>query len=467
MTSGVFSVGFSSDGPPASLREAARWYEAGRQGISVGEVPGFAALPGFAATSAPGNELALQARFHSGEFGSCWETECGAEVRLLDPGEWNRESGPDFRRATILVNGEERLRGDIELDLHAGGWEQHGHSTNPDFENVVLHVFFRRGQRRNFARTPSHRNVLQVRLDGVAASGKANFSQEAEPITDPSEAGELIRLAARYRLVRKATRLATMETLHGRRQALWQVIGSALGYRQNQIPLLLLAQRVGLRRAMEADGEALLFGLAGFLEARTFDAAPPESRPYLRGLWESWWARRQSEERLVLPPEAWKMGGQRPQNHPHRRVGALCAVAGSIERLLRRIERNQVEGFLDELTGLRSDFWSRHWNLQGGALPRPMALIGEVRAEDIFLNAYVPLRAARGDDAFVLWENREAGQIPRAVREAGGWLCPALDARELRRASVQQGLLQLAADFRGWQSPRDLARRYLSSTSTP
>jgi hypothetical protein len=447
------------------LGRAARRYE---EGWSAGAAVQEKASRRSEAGPRAGQELALQARFYSGEFGSTWLTQCGQEVRLIDPGEWNRESGPDFRRATLLVNGEERLRGDIELDWHAGGWEQHGHSTNPEFEQVVLHVFFRCGLRESFARTPTHRRVLQVQLpESVesAAGGSEGFSLDASPLEDVDEARALIELAAQYRLARKATRLATMETLHGRRQALWQAVALALGYRQNTIPLLLLAQRVGWKRAVTEEGEALLFGLAGFLEARTFDLAPEESRPYLRGLWEKWWVLRQREERLVLSPGAWKMGGQRPQNHPHRRVGALRAVAGVLDRLLRAVEQGRGEEFTRVLTSLSAEFWQHHWNLLGAPLERTMALIGEVRAEDIFLNVYVPLRAARGAEALELWAGREAGQVPRAVRETALWLCPALAAAELRRASVQQGLLQLAADFRGWQSPRDLARRYAPPVS--
>ncbi len=458
-------LAFSEVGLCASLRQAAERYWNGLRGAEsplpkLREEAGTQRAPAKKET----DELALQARFYSGELGTSWVSECGHEVRLLDPGEWNRESGPDFLRASLLLNNEERLRGDIELDWHAGGWEQHGHSTNPDFENVILHVFFRRGMREHFARTLSHRQVLQVCLPDLAAPDPSPagepFALDSAPLSDPEAARQLITLAAQYRLANKAARLARMEALHGRKAALWQAIAFALGYRKNSIPLLLLAQRVSWRRAQEPDGEALLFGLAGFLEARTFDLAPEATRPYLRSLWEAWWQQRHHQERLVLPSSAWKLGGQRPQNHPHRRAGALSAVAGALDRLLRAIEQDRGEVFSKTLLSLRSDFWQRHWNLQGAPLESPQALIGAVRAEDIFLNVFVPLRAARGAEAFPLWSAREAGQVPRAVRETALWLCPNLPAADLRQAATQQGLLQLAADFRGWQSPRDLARRY-------
>ena len=68
-------------------------------------------------------------------------------------------------------------------------------------------------------------------------------------------------------------------------EALFAALAVALGYKRNQTPFLLLAQKVGLRGA----NEAALFGVAGFLEAPEPPAADREVRGYLRELWESWW----------------------------------------------------------------------------------------------------------------------------------------------------------------------------------
>lgn len=419
----------------------------------------------FTPSDAPTNELALQAGFYSGEFGTQWRSECGREVRLLDPGEWNREAGPDFRGATVLFDGVTRTRGDIELDIHASGWEAHNHATNPDFENVVLHVFFKSGSRRAFARTLSHREVPQVRIGPEAPPPMGSFSLDPQPIASVDTALRLLRIAAGYRLASKAARISSAISLHGKKTAIWVLLAGALGYKSNTIPMILLAQRCGLRRACAPGGEAALFGLAGFLESAGHDSADDNARTYLRGLWKTWWKMRDAERRLVLPPGAWKTGGVRPANHPHRRLAALHALAGKTDRLVRALDARDELLFHKLIESADSEFWSRHWNLDGAELSSRVALVGTSRVADITVNVVYPWLAAHGHDPLPSLEAFEMPQVPKKVASLGAWLCPALGSRELVRAGVQQGLLQLGADFRGCASPAEIAVRHLPGGS--
>ena len=421
-------------------------------------------------------EIELQARFYAGEFGECWTTLCGREVRLLHPGEWNREAGPDFRRALLLFDGEERVNGDIEMDGEASGWENHGHATNPDFDNVALHCFFREGRRRCFARTTQHRAVPQVRLgplpEGTSEGlGKLEADFLPAPVSCIESARNLLALAARHRLQRKAQLLDRSRRLHGPKAALWQALATALGYRRNSIPLTLLAQRVAPRRAAGADGEALLFGLAGFLEGRPQGTPEEGCLSYWQSLWERWWKLRHAELRLILPPSTWAVSGGRPANHPHRRVAALALVAQQLERLMRALDANDKASFGSILTELRHPiFWDQHWHLDGRALAegQSLALVGQNRLVDILINVWCPWQAAAGDTALAAelehWEHLKPGQVPRKVRELADWLHPDLQASglDLRKAITQQALLQLGQDFFGLESPRVLEQRLLT-----
>src|SRR6187402_3001335 len=46
----------------------------------------------------------------------------GRAVRVLHPGFWNREPGPDFQRAVIQLGDEAPRTGDVEIDVGVGGW---------------------------------------------------------------------------------------------------------------------------------------------------------------------------------------------------------------------------------------------------------------------------------------------------------------------------------------------------------
>ncbi len=197
---------------------------------------------------------------------------------------------------------------------------------------------------------------------------------ESRPLTpapplDESRAIELVEAAARHRLHRKAAAFRIAERLSDREDALFQALATGLGYRNNKIPFLLIAQRATLARCRAEGGEALLFGLAGFLDAETFDEGTDDVRAYLAPLWEEWWRIRAREERLILPAAAWRLAGIRPANHPHRRLGALAAIVARFGEITRALDAGDCGAFTAILQTLRHRYWTRT-----GISPPPASL---------------------------------------------------------------------------------------------
>jgi len=389
-------------------------------------------------------ELELQARLFNGEFGTAWQGEDGEQVEIQYFGIWNREPGPDFCGARVLINGEPVI-GDIELDPEAGDWEHHGHAQNPAYENVVLHFFLRRPKRRFFTRTARHRAVVQVCLPAVTLRKPPAPAARSGPPLEAEEATRLIETAARFRLFRKHEAARRTILLSGNRQALFQGLATALGYKHNKIPFLLVAERAGWERGRSEEGEALLFGLAGFLDARQFEAVDDEARVYLRGLWETWWRLREREARLILPLESWKFAALRPPNHPHRRMGALAGIARLLPLLETAIGEKNLPAFRERLLALRHPFWQRHFNLGCEVLPRETALMGSDRLTDIVLNVFLPFLAY--DDGLRHLANLPGPTASRKVIQAAEWLGVPQKTAYLASAMRQQGLLQLWDDF--------------------
>lgn len=65
----------------------------------------------------------------------------GNSVEILDFGQWNHDSGPDFLMAKIKIN-DLILVGNIELHIKSSDWIFHQHSNNKEFDNLILHVVF-------------------------------------------------------------------------------------------------------------------------------------------------------------------------------------------------------------------------------------------------------------------------------------------------------------------------------------
>jgi hypothetical protein len=408
-------------------------------------------------------ELELQAIWFDGLFGSEFTTTDGKTARIVQFGEWNRAAGPDFLHCAVEIDGE-RHAGPIELDTRPSDWEAHDHAVNPAFDDVILHVVFRREGPESFARTSSHRLVPRVfvprertaealdlpRRDvAVARPGRCS-----EPLADHSAESirALLTAAARRRAERKAARFLRTAAVQGRDAALFQAVAETLGYRANRLPMRLLAQRVPVAALRKVPPEAVLLGAAGFLDPEMVERAPAGTRSHLAALWEDWWKLR---SRFGTGPERalpWTFHGQRPANHPHRRVAALAVLAAHWagfrrHAMARPFSPKAVIRFLGDLA---HPFWNHHHTLASKPSARPLALVGRQRALELLANHLVPL--ALHEDPEFSWDDylRLPSPAPNTkVKHATLRLFGARDdlAALLRPAAHHQALLEIYHDF--------------------
>jgi hypothetical protein len=283
--------------------------------------------------------------------------------------------------------------------------------------------------------------------------------------------------AAQFRLQKKAARIrakiencqsnasATPVRLgprtsdHGADEALFQEIAAALGYKENKLPFTLIAQRLPLkllRRNLD-DTEAILFGLAGFLETPDLAIYKKSAKNYVRDLWDRWWPHRDRLQRLILPAKIWKLTSTRPVNHPQRRLAALAALVhewAAFRRSMRKRTAIAMEKFFG---GLDHPFWTMHYTMAAVASPVPMALVGESRVADILANVIFPFwRATDADPSIPLGTSvwAEYTKLParltnRRLETAATRLFGESPQRRdfTKTLAQQQALLQIYEDF--------------------
>jgi len=406
------------------------------------------------------NELELQARWFAGDFGEHFVSIAGDKIDIVQFGTWNREAGPDFRDAAIQVNDSNPIRGCIELDVNDRSWETHGHATNPAFEETVLHVFVEKSDRQFFTRTKSNRNVPQICIDPTvlpdAFSGNLPLARPGRcqaPLNDLPEqrVRSVLDAAAQFRLQQKATRIRNKIDNHGRDEALFQELAAALGYKENKLPFTLIAQRLPLNLLHENsdESEAMLFGVAGFLEAPDLGVFKGSTRKYVKTLWDRWWPHRDTMQRMILPAKVWRLSSTRPLNHPQRRLAALAMILREwpgFRRMLGRKSAVRASNFFNEL---EHPFWNFHYTLTSDAASRKMALIGESRVAEILANVLFPFWLSEDAD---IWH--EYAQLPARLSnrrlETAATRLFGNDPRHkqfLRTIANQQGLLQIYEDF--------------------
>lgn len=401
-------------------------------------------------------ELELQAHWFAGDFGREFHTLSGQSVRIVQFGIWNREAGPDFAEAAVSFDGGEPVRGCIELDPDVRDWERHGHAVNPAYKGVVLHVFVHRGGAESFTRTTENRLVPQIQIDPATLGAErsevaaAHAGRCSAPLSGMEEdrAREVLLGAAQFRLARKGAALLRLTEAHGPDEALYQALAATLGYKSNKLPFTLLAQRLPLRLVREPGNAGLLFGVSGFLphDLAAFDTP---TRSYLRQLWEQWWPRRAQYERLAIAPHLWKMSGQRPVNHPQRRLAALGQLVHhwpTIRGLRDRCDPGEIQDFFAKLT---DDYWDFHYTVTSKESARRMALVGESRVVEMLANVFFPLAVVQDETRWIGFKNLRAVQTNQRAEVAALRLFGnSPRGREfLKSVALQQGLLQIYEDF--------------------
>jgi hypothetical protein len=403
-------------------------------------------------------ELELQARWFAGDFGRAFTSASGELVEIVQFGFWNHEAGPDFQDAAVRIGDREVKRGPIEIDLLDRNWELHGHATNPAFEDTILHVFVEQSRAKFFTRTKSHRLVPQMRIDPDALNNSgteialAHAGRCVAPLRNLETARviSVLEAAAQFRLQRKAERLRQRMEAHGRDEALYQAMADALGYKQNRLPFAILAQRLPIKFLWQnrQDAEALLFGVSGFLDAPALNEMRKSTRTYLRSLWDKWWKYRDRFARLILPTTLWKMGGARPLNHPHRRLGAMATLIAHWKKIP-SLTHGTAADIREFLADLHHNFWSVHYTLAADSAARPLALIGDSRVAEILANVIYPLALVDEREVWSDYRKVRAQLSNQSVRIAAARLF-ADDPRQrefLRPLVGQQGLLQIYEDF--------------------
>lgn len=401
-------------------------------------------------------------------------------VRVLHPGFWNHEAGPDFRGAVLQIGSDPPLGGDVEIDPLAGDWRAHGHDRNPAYHKVLLHVVWD-AKRGTTGALPTL--CLRSRLDAplrelaMSLDGPENWppclAGRCQAVLKELPAAALVELlwqAAWVRFQQKGDGLEARARQVGWEQSLWEGLLGALGYKHNVWPMRRTAELLPSLRLAGSDKrsspfvlQARMLGITGLLpsELPRVSAAGDD---YVRTLWSHWWREREAFTDFVLPRAIWRLSGVRPANHPQRRL-ALAAHWLAADNLEARLEKWLTENVAEshpDLSLLRAlqvrfdPFWSWHWTFASKRLPRPQPLLGTAQVTDLAVNVILPwfwVRAVLGKSRelplivkrrFYQWP---AGQDNTVLRLAGQRLFGRSPLAALPTAAAQQGLLQIARDF--------------------
>jgi len=437
-------------------------------------------------------------------------TDDGRRVEVLSPGWWNVEGGPDFIKAELLLEGEGRVVGDVEVHTFASGWYSHGHHKQPEYEDVVLHVVMWDGER-DEVELHSGRTVPQLTLSrftqediqelvNIVDLEQEESSPEERQVPgkycgealndgrlDPGWLGSFLDAAGDYRILHKARRIRELFQNHSREQLLYENLAEALGYKSNRMPFLQLTRLLPLemlRSVVPGDAddaekarilEAVFYGAGGFLDDLNEGATDSETAEYVCSLRHMWERLRDELDVSRMSVDHWQFGATRPVNYPTRRMAALAVLYGSylhrglFQKLVhliltvtpegrRRLDTTLRDRLSEVFCGVEHPYWSWHYTFGGKKLAKSKSLVGRQRGTSIIIDVLLPLLVAhaRTEEQAELarrlhnvWRH-----LPRRPENAvTGRMSRVMfgdeeSAREvINSARRQQGLHQLYRDF--------------------
>lgn len=385
----------------------------------------------------------------------------GRRVTVIDPGQPNSGSGPDFFNAKVRIDGE-MWAGNVEIHVKASDWYRHGHHTDPAYDSVILHVVD--ADDAPVERPVSGGRIPQVRMPCVADFA-ARYAALVECASTELPCAEVIgRMSklhltdwltslAHERLIEKGERVAVLlrRFCGDWEEAAYVTLARALGRGVNGQAMEQLALATPLRFLRKHSDspvalEAMLFGQAGMLEKEVpgdaYHATLKREYDFYRTKFG------------LQPPKAiaWQTSGMRPQSFPHRRVALLAALArGGFSLFSRLLEAGSVEEVLALPEAELPPYWLTRYTF--GAVPaRPSRPLGRSALVSLAINVAAPLLYAygnlAGDPQADARRDRAVALLEQLPAEDNSIVASFVKAGvECRDALTSQALIQLRRSY--------------------
>ena len=333
-------------------------------------------------------------------------TTTGEPITILNQGILNTDAGPDFSQVKIKI-GAIDWAGSVEIHIQSSGWYEHKHHEDAAYENVVLHVVWEENkpvQRKDGTRLPTLElkdradKILQKSYQKLVTNTAVIPCQSVFENVNAVTRHSMIDKAAMIRLEEKSKQvLKLLEANQGDwEETVYQLLALGFGFKVNKDPFLQLAKALPYKlirkhRAKVEQVEALLFGQAGFLMAKTKDE-------YLAQLYNEFefLTKKYNLTQNQLHPSQWKFLRLRPANFPSLRIAQFAALLSIKENIFSTLL--EIENYRDLESLFRvqtSPYWKQHYRFSkpvSGAVPE----LGTDSREVLLINTVIPILIAYG-----------------------------------------------------------------------
>lgn len=320
----------------------------------------------------------------------------GRSVSILQRGQLNTDSGPDFFAAKIKIE-DTIWAGNIELHLKSSDWSRHGHQHDPAYQNIILHVVYRIDRSDRSGDLP----VLELAplIEPELLQKYQELMDTRPKIACGSRIGKvpaliwdnwLERMLAEKWEHKFADWNAILQHNNGDLANLfYQQLARTMGGKVNAMAMQQLAictpvKLLARHKDNLAHLEAILLGQAGLL--------PSEAQhPYETELMVHYAFFKQKYGLVPMDVRSWKFMRMRPAAFPTIRIAQLAMIVHLHEHLFSKLMKLERSEDLDFYFGLGvSEYWTEHYTFQR-ASSRKEKNTGQTLQQLIWINVIAPL----------------------------------------------------------------------------
>lgn len=379
----------------------------------------------------------------------------GEDVEVLDVGQHNHDSGPDFFNAKIRIN-KTVWAGNIEVHFKTSDWFMHGHHHDMNYQNIILHVVYHHD-----VEVPdvegSSIPTAEIRFPMNIYENYSAILRNTEGIPCGTSARNMDPLVLNLwldRLLAERMQVKTEdiiknfhETKGDWKETIYRQIARNFGFKVNSVPFDLLSKSLPYKYLEKhyrnrVQTEAMIFGQAGFLEVPTGDDF------YLELKNEYDFFRKKYNLRPVTS-HLWRFLRMRPANFPTIRIAQFAAMVCLNPGFPSDILEQDPAIIRSELLNLKpSAYWDNHYVFNKPSVKKTKQL-GNQAVHNIIINTLIPVYfeygRQTGNDhfrqkaiAFLETLPPESNNITRVWEEAG---------LLVSNAFYSQSLLQLKNNY--------------------
>lgn len=331
-------------------------------------------------------------------------TTDGEAITIFKQGHYNTHAGPDFEQAKIRI-GSLDWAGSVEIHIKSSDYLVHNHQEDQAYEKVILHVVWQDDK-------PLKRNdgTVMPTLELRARVSEALVKQYRQLVNSAfripcsksfARVDELIKISmveqaavSRVQNKAKAVREIHTQTQDDWEETFYRTLAKNFGFKVNSEVFGHLANALPLKTIRKNSGsqtkiEALLFGMAGFLEATKGDEYYQSLKKEFEFLEHKF-----SLGSDKLAKAQWRFLRLRPANFPTVRLAQLAALLDRSTQWFADILQYEDPTVPREKFSVQvSPYWQSHYNF-GKASKAVHGNMGEESVDNILINSVIPTLAA-------------------------------------------------------------------------